>query len=120
MYLPREKRQKEGTKIKEKKVRDPDLFLLEETGLRLLGLPESLLEKDLERDLESDAEPEEEEDEEEASPEDGDGKSEKPKVPKEPSTLTTFSAEEIEHRALQAAILQEWEIFRTKQSSIKF
>lgn len=35
--------------------------------------------------------------------------------PKEPSTLTTFSAEEIEHRALQAAVLQEWEMFRAKQ-----
>ena len=61
----------------------------------------------------------EEEEDEEPSPEDGDGKTEKPKVPKEPSTLTTFSAEEIEHRALQAAILQEWEVFRTNQSSIK-
>ncbi|MCO5559193.1 hypothetical protein L7F22_012788 [Adiantum nelumboides] len=39
---------------------------------------------------------------------------EKPKEPKEPSTLTTYTAEEIEHRALQAAVLQEWEMFRAK------
>ncbi|KAH7441479.1 hypothetical protein KP509_03G039800 [Ceratopteris richardii] len=43
------------------------------------------------------------------------GSEEKPKEPKEPSTLTTYTAEEIEHRALQAAVLQEWEIFRAKQ-----
>eukprot|EP00249_Psilotum_nudum_P022975 c28708_g1_i1 orf=979-4446(+) len=36
--------------------------------------------------------------------------------PSEPSTLTTFSAEEIEHRALQSAVLQEWEMFRAKKA----
>ncbi|KAH7433717.1 hypothetical protein KP509_07G082700 [Ceratopteris richardii] len=39
---------------------------------------------------------------------------EEPKEPKEPSTLSTFTAEEVEHRALQAAVLQEWELFRAK------
>ncbi|KAJ7300288.1 hypothetical protein O6H91_20G047800 [Diphasiastrum complanatum] len=32
----------------------------------------------------------------------------------EPSTLTAFLPEEIEHKALQAAVLQEWEIFRSE------
>ncbi|KAI5073208.1 hypothetical protein GOP47_0011221 [Adiantum capillus-veneris] len=41
-------------------------------------------------------------------------KPKEPKEPKEPSTLTTYTAEEIEHRALQAAVLQEWEMFRAK------
>jgi len=37
--------------------------------------------------------------------------------PKEPSTLTTLTAEEAEHRALQVAILQEWQMFRTEQTT---
>lgn len=37
--------------------------------------------------------------------------------PKKPSTLTTLTAEEAEHRALQVAILQEWQMFRTEQTT---
>lgn len=32
--------------------------------------------------------------------------------PKEPSTLMTLTAEEAEHRALQQAVLEEWQMFR--------
>jgi Mg-chelatase subunit ChlI len=77
-----------------------------------------------EEEEEEEEEKEKEKDDAKASTEgNGADKQEKRKVakgPKEPSTLSTFSAEEIEHRALQAAILQEWEIFRLKQSSTKF
>ncbi|CAA6660472.1 unnamed protein product [Spirodela intermedia] len=43
---------------------------------------------------------------------DGDGK------PKGPSTLSKVTAEEAEHRALQAAVLQEWHLLR-KEGAIK-
>ncbi|EFJ13335.1 hypothetical protein SELMODRAFT_122869 [Selaginella moellendorffii] len=36
--------------------------------------------------------------------------------PAEPSTLTTFSPEEIEHKALQSAVLQEWNLFHLEQT----
>jgi hypothetical protein len=39
------------------------------------------------------------------------------KPPKEPSTLSLdLTTEEIEHRALQAAVLQQWEKFRSQYS----
>lgn len=38
--------------------------------------------------------------------------------PKEPSTLSTLTAEEAEHRALQAAVLQEWHML-CKEKAIK-
>jgi hypothetical protein len=39
------------------------------------------------------------------------------KPPKEPSTLSlNLTTEEIEHRALQAAVLQQWERFRSQYS----
>ena len=38
----------------------------------------------------------------------------KPK--KKPTTLSLPSAEDMEHRALQAAVLQEWETFRAQQA----
>lgn len=50
--------------------------------------------------IEQEQEEEEEEDEEKNKKEDG--------KPKGPSTLSTLTAEEVEHRALQAAVLQEW------------
>eukprot|EP01018_Ginkgo_biloba_P002390 Gb_27119 [translate_table: standard] len=37
--------------------------------------------------------------------------------PKEPSTLTALTAEEAEHRALQAAVLQEWQMLRMEQTT---
>lgn len=62
--------------------------------------------------------PQEEEEEEDHQQEgegavDGDGK---PK--KGPSTLSKLTAEEAEHRALQAAVLQEWHMLR-KEGAIK-
>ncbi|THU53876.1 hypothetical protein C4D60_Mb10t19010 [Musa balbisiana] len=38
--------------------------------------------------------------------------------PKEPSTLSTLTAEEVEHRALQSAVLQEWHIL-CKEKAVK-
>ena len=38
--------------------------------------------------------------------------------PKEPSTLSTLTAEEVEHRALQSAVLQEWHML-CKEKAVK-
>lgn len=38
-------------------------------------------------------------------------------TPKGPSTLSTLTAEEAEHRALQAAVLQEWHILRKERAT---
>lgn len=54
---------------------------------------------------------EEEEDEEQKRNQSEDGK------PKGPSTLSALTAEEAEHRALQAAVLQEWHMLRKERAT---
>ena len=61
---------------------------------------------------EEEKEEEDEEDEEKKKDVEEDGK------PKGPSTLSKITAEEAEHRALQAAVLQEWHML-CKDRSIK-
>eukprot|EP00268_Persea_americana_P042362 TRINITY_DN423_c2_g1_i1.p1 TRINITY_DN423_c2_g1~~TRINITY_DN423_c2_g1_i1.p1 ORF type:complete len:1160 (+),score=241.59 TRINITY_DN423_c2_g1_i1:251-3730(+) len=56
-------------------------------------------------------EEEEEEDEEKKKNQSEDGK------PKGPSTLSALTAEEAEHRALQAAVLQEWHMLRKERAT---
>ncbi|CAL9120090.1 unnamed protein product [Musa textilis] len=57
---------------------------------------------------------EEEKDEEEKNKENVDENGN----PKEPSTLSTLTAEEVEHRALQSAVLQEWHML-CKEKAVK-
>lgn len=57
---------------------------------------------------------EDEEDENESAKENG---GEDGKKPKGPSTLSKLTAEEVEHRALQSAVLQEWHILCKDRSS---
>ncbi|RRT52209.1 hypothetical protein BHE74_00032129 [Ensete ventricosum] len=57
---------------------------------------------------------EEEEDEEHKKKENADDHGD----PNEPSTLSTLTAEEVEHRALQSAVLQEWHIL-CKEKAVK-
>ena len=61
-------------------------------------------------------EDEEKEDEEKKKEKEKDG--EEDGKPKGPSTLSKLTAEEAEHRALQAAVLQEWHML-CKDRSIK-
>lgn len=56
----------------------------------------------------------EEEDEKESEKENG---GEEGKKPKGPSTLSKLTAEEVEHRALQSAVLQEWHVLCKDRSS---
>ncbi|KAM7277778.1 hypothetical protein ACFE04_004912 [Oxalis oulophora] len=62
-------------------------------------------------DDEEEEEKEEEKDEKEKKDEEKDGK------PKGPSTLSKLTAEEAEHRALQAAVIQEWHILCKDRNS---
>ncbi|XP_052191381.1 protein TPLATE [Diospyros lotus] len=65
--------------------------------------------------------PKSDEEEEEEDEEDEDGKKkengEKDGKPKGPSTLSKLTAEEVEHRALQSAVLQEWHMLCKDRSA---
>ncbi|XP_058227769.1 protein TPLATE [Rhododendron vialii] len=59
----------------------------------------------------------EEEDEEDKKESEKENGGEEVKKPKGPSTLSKLTAEEVEHRALQSAVLQEWHVLCKDRSS---
>lgn len=61
--------------------------------------------------------PEEEEEEDDDKDEERKKNQSEDGTPKGPSTLSTLTAEEAEHRALQAAVLQEWHILRKERAT---